>query len=505
MKSDRSTRSLGLQLIILLFLVCILLSGTSCVYMKMDPPADADKAFLAGNNSCYLATAANMLAGAGYGNGAALQARADDIYGNLTANFGTANSGWADTALSWWLSSPNNVWPANPYTVVTVYGNKIPKNPWADPNGARLIGNQLRECNFVGLSISWPTDAPGVVGSGGHAITSWGDSSGDGTLSSNPATVRVTDSDTDTGGNVQSYTYDVYTNPNPGGPNEGNGWYFNYDPNHPYIKHIVALSPALNSSGTKLSQKVVGSYKIHQDQEINAVDLHYNVGTDVDILSYKTKIDWSTGNPPAITEASPRRHLTVDWNLSDKPVPYCTWVTITTEFILPGWNAIQYSNVHFTYPDSKKGKLMPSIKWKIETPLLEKASAIPNVTGGYVVGSFDIINPNLPESRRVVGEYRFIHEYSFNQTPEDHTFLIGGEKGYLAANFRFGHSYGYLDPASLWKFESWMTVNKDKQIALEDKEIDMRISWPGKLPYPEGEDIKGRIPYIKPGSTDDKK
>ena len=34
-----------------------LLLCTSCVYMKMNPPPDADKAFLAGNNSCYLATA----------------------------------------------------------------------------------------------------------------------------------------------------------------------------------------------------------------------------------------------------------------------------------------------------------------------------------------------------------------------------------------------------------------------------------------------------------------
>ncbi len=505
MRSSTATRRLAWQFIVLLLSAGVLLSGTSCTYMKMNPPADADKAFFAGNNSCYLATAANMLAGAGYGTGATLQARADDIYGDLTGNFGTANGGWTDTAISWWLSSANNVWPANPYTVVTVYGNKSPKYPWTNPNGAQVIGNQLRECNFVGLSISWPTDAAGVIGSGGHAITGWGDNSGSGTLTTNPTTVRVTDSDSETGGDVQGYTYDAYTNPNPGGPNEGNGWYFNYDQNHPYIKHIVTLSPALNASGTRLAQKVVGSYKIHQDQDPKAVDLHYNVGTDVNILSYKTTIDWAAGTPPAITETSPRRQLTVDWNLSGKGVPYCTWVTITTEFILPNWNAIQYSNVHFTYPDAKIGKYVPSIRWKIETPMIEKAAAIPNITGGYVVGSFEIIDPKLPEVRRVLGEYRFIHEYSFNQAPEDHLFVISGEKGYVAANFRFGHSYGYLDPASLWKFENWMTVDKEKQIILEEKEADIRVSWPGRLPYPEGEDIKGRIPYFKPGGTDIKK
>ena len=80
-------------------------------------------------------------------------------------------------------------------------------------------------------------------------------------------------------------------------------------------------------------------------------DLHYKVGTDVTILSYNTTIDWSADNVPDITESDPRRQITVDWDLSDKPVPYCTWVTITTEFVLPAWNAIEYEDVRFTYPD----------------------------------------------------------------------------------------------------------------------------------------------------------
>ncbi|HMK56391.1 MAG TPA: hypothetical protein VK448_07130 [Dissulfurispiraceae bacterium] len=504
MKSGIDKRSRAKYLSGLIASIYVLLLTASCAYMKMNPPADVDKAFLPGNNSCYLATASNMLAGAGYGNGTTLQARANDIYGNMTANFGTASGGWADAAISWWLGSPNNVWPTNPYTVVTVYGNKSPKYPWANTNGAQFIGNQLRECNFVGLSISWPT-ADASIGSGGHAITAWGDNSGNGTLSSNPANIRVTDSDSDTGGDVQSYVYDDYTNPNPGGANEGNGWYFNYDPNHPYIKHIVVLSPATNASGTKLAQRVTGSYKIHQDQQTNATDLHYNVGTDVNILSYKTTIDWNTGNSPSITEASPRRSLTVDWNLSDKPVPYCTWVTVTTEFILPYWNSIHYNNIYFTYPERDKLRKVPSIKWKVESPVIEKAGAIRNVTGGYVIGSFNIINRKMAEGKQVIGEYRFIHQYSFNQSPEEHTLIMSGEKGYEAVNFRFGHSYGYLEPASLWRFKEWMTNMNDKIIELDDKEASISISWPGRLPYPEGEDITGRIPNIKPRPTDDKR
>ena len=103
-------------------------------WLKMDPPPDVDKATHGhvGSPTCWLATAANMLAGAGYGNGTTVQQRADSIYTQLVANYGTTNSGWTDTALSWWLTSANNTWPDNPYTVVTVSGNKSPKAPWAN-------------------------------------------------------------------------------------------------------------------------------------------------------------------------------------------------------------------------------------------------------------------------------------------------------------------------------------------------------------------------------------
>jgi len=341
-------------------------------YMKMDPPADVDKDGVTNpDNTCWMATAANMLAGAGYGNGNSLQARANDIYSDLVTwqtnadnPTGKADGGWTDTALSWWLNSGNNTWPNNPYKVVTVYGNKsgpeelhYPKPPWNNANGAQFIANELRRCQMVGLSISWPTDAvcndpthipddhpPNhpIVGSGGHAITCWGDNGEDEELTDNPGSVIVTDSDRDTGGDVQSYDYDSFTNPNPGNANEGNGWYINYDNNHAYIKHIVTLCPTDDPTDSTLTQKVVGSFTIHQGLSTSATDLHYEVGTDVDILTYKTTIDWATGNSPEITEADPRRELTVDWDLSDKPVPQCNDVTITTEFILPRYNGIWY-------------------------------------------------------------------------------------------------------------------------------------------------------------------
>ena len=95
----------------LLAVLCLALCTATALgqYMKMNPPADVDKAFLSGNNSCWLATAANLLGGAGYGTGTNVQARADSIYQQLTAHFGTTSGGWTDVALTWWLASANNV------------------------------------------------------------------------------------------------------------------------------------------------------------------------------------------------------------------------------------------------------------------------------------------------------------------------------------------------------------------------------------------------------------
>ena len=293
-----------------LILLCAVLA-TSCIppyYMKMNPPADSDKPLPvpAGDNSCWLHTAANMLAGAGYGNGNTLQDRADDIWNDMDAHYRLANGdfdgGWIDSALQWWLGSANNVWPNNLYRVVTVYGNKIPKDPWANPNGAMDIGNHLRACNFVGVSISYPVAGP-TVGAGGHAITAWGDSDNNHeTLTSNPSGIRVADSDRDTGGDVQAYTYDAYNNPNPGGANEGNGWYFDYKANHYYIKHITTLTPAQVILDVN-SVRATGSYQILQISERAAANLYYQASTDADRFTYSTTVDQP--GVPTITEADP--------------------------------------------------------------------------------------------------------------------------------------------------------------------------------------------------------
>jgi hypothetical protein len=470
----------------------------TCFYMKMNPPPDVDKSAHghSGTSTCWIATGSNMLAGAGYGTGSTVQDRADGIYNQIVANFGTG-SGWTDTALNWWLSSTHNTWTGNRYTIVTVHGNKI-KIPWAEPNGAQYIGNELRRCQFVGLSISWPREGF-ETGEGGHAITGWGDNiDTEKPITQNPAQIRVTDSDNDNNGDFQVYNYDDYTNPNPGGPNHGNGWYFDYSSNHPFIKHIVTLCPTTNSSGNVTTQKVLGSYKIHQSDSIAATDLHYNVYTDVEILTYRTWLDWFTSTSPSITEiGTPRKELEVNWNLSKNPVPYCKWVTINTEFILPRYNAIFYKKVHFTYPNQVQIRPIPDLKWMIRTPIKEGAVKLPNVTGGYIIGSFDVLDPQFPEQRQVVGQYRFIHEYSFDQDPEIHDFSLTGTQGFLIANLRFGHSYGYFSKDELWKFKEWTTLPTLEKFRLGDEPIKFGVDWRGKLPYPKGEDFTGKPGYLE--------
>jgi len=415
----------------------------------------------------------------------------------MVANYGKTNRGWPDAALQWLLSAANNTWTTNPYSVVTVLGTKQ-MDPWNDQSIPQTIGNELRRCQFVGLCFSWPV-AGAQVGSGGHATTGWGDNFAQGTLAINPTQIRIADSDRDTGGDIQAYTFDAYSNPNPGGDNEGNGCYFDYSNPHPYIRCIATLCPTDSPSDDMQTQIVVGSYRIHQDSQSEATDLHYKVGTDTRILSYETDIDWGTDLTPTIVESQPQRtKLTVDWDLAKNTVPYCKWVTITTEFVLPTWNAMEYEEVRFTYPKEITLLKVPSLYWAIETPTIEKAHAIQDVTGGYVIGAFDIVNPEFKENDGIVAEYRFVHQYHYNQSSEQHQFFLSGQTGFYASNLRFGHVYGKPKKEELWKFEKWMT-KVDEKIPLNEKKYEYKINWEGKLPYPKGMDIRDVIKYIKEG------
>jgi hypothetical protein len=76
--------------ILFITLFCLITAGSSGAWVKdpPDPQPDVDKS--TPDMSCWLATAANMLSGAGYGNGGAggPQERAELIYSQLKDHFG---------------------------------------------------------------------------------------------------------------------------------------------------------------------------------------------------------------------------------------------------------------------------------------------------------------------------------------------------------------------------------------------------------------------------------
>lgn len=141
------------------------------------------------DNTCWLASAANMLAAAGYGDGANADARASDVYGELIAHYTRANGGFPDRALEWWLGSSHNHWPTNLYTIVTDYGPI--SLGWHEPDGLGMLANELREGDMVSLAIR------NLAVSGAHAVTMWGDSGTAGLYGAgeNPASILITDSD----------------------------------------------------------------------------------------------------------------------------------------------------------------------------------------------------------------------------------------------------------------------------------------------------------------------
>jgi len=150
---------------------------------------------------------------------------------------------------------------------------------------------------------------------------------------------------------------------------------------------------------------------------------------------------------------------------------------------------MHFENVHFTYPDKFDPTVhdlhkKPDLYWLLKTPEILRADQIPNVTGGYLVGGFDVINPRFSGAQQLIGTYRLLHEYSYDQDPELHEFMLSGSEGYIIENIRFGHSYGYLSSQELWEFEDWMTIVEDTTYFLSEEPFNITIDWEGRLPYP---------------------
>lgn len=349
-----------------------------------------------------------------------------------------------------------------------------------------MIANELRECRFTGLGLSWLGIVPWECNQI-HVVTAWGDS-GDESMfgeGENPVAIIIADSDNEIlhpDSNLRTYTYDDYADPME--PNQGEGWYLiDYDvyPSHPYIQNLTTLGRADTTFQDAVS--VTGSYRILQDSSETASGLHYVVGSweNYQILDYETEISRPEPGEPDITElGDPPRKIAVDWD--SLAVATGTLVTINTELVLPNENVLCYDDVHFTYQGGSAGSGKPALQWRIESYPNNDTLAC-GVCGGYVIGGFEIYSDALLNNK--LGEFRLSHEYTFKQDPEQHDFSLKTYDTFYMANLRFGQCYGKIDADSLWNFEGWIEIFPDTFEVGGTDSVEVNLNWEGLLPYPE--------------------
>ncbi len=494
-KSIRKRRNIMKNLKFSLLVVVLLAGGAaSGDYLKMDPPPDVDKADHSHGNkpTCWVAAGSNLLAGAGYGDGNNVQERADDIYMELCNHLVDCNQcGWDDTAITTWRDSKFNTWKnTNPYNSVVVRGNRNPRPPYKVTNLPEVVGDNLRKCNLLSLSIRKPT---GGGGSGGHSVATWGDSGEDvNDINVNPAKVKISDSDYwIISEAVQTYTYDDYNNPNPGDCNEGVGWYFNYSNKpHWYIDGYTMLQPT--ESNTPATRTLVTSAKFtYNGNDPCALDLHYKISSNKQILSYRTSIDRDTNHLPTFWEDS--NWVNVSWDLNDNPVPKGSIITATAEIVVPydaNGNTISINNIYWTPMLLQPGPGMWG--WGRHQELAGGSGIYPapNMCGGYVVCALMIFGDSM--GTIPVAEYFYQFDYDYYQSPEQHTITFQREPGtgtYYMGFFRFGHSYGLLTDEELQQFYDWKNVEYPGPPFPLLQPRTFVLNWAGQLPYPQGQDL----------------
>jgi hypothetical protein len=125
----------------------------------------------AGDQSCWLAAASNLLGAAGFGPGNA-QANATAIYGHLVGNFTKANPGKCEVAINWWLlnygynpnaADPNYYNPGVTYNDVTVikydWPGPVPGAGAGAANGMNtydFLLDELARCQYVAVQWELP-------------------------------------------------------------------------------------------------------------------------------------------------------------------------------------------------------------------------------------------------------------------------------------------------------------------------------------------------------------
>ncbi|MFA6135078.1 MAG: PEP-CTERM sorting domain-containing protein [Phycisphaerae bacterium] len=249
---------------VLVLLVTALPAGAYDVYkysqigQPPDPVPDVNKLGGAQDNSCWLATAANMLAGAGWGlSDKTAQQNGDAIYGQLTGHFGTACGGMEERAINWWLLNygynPDAV-DANYYRPTLTYNDVTHVDRTLTAADYDFLLNELTRCQYVGVSFVVPGQELG------HAMTLVG-----GNYSSfhvPPGGLQASvwhDSDKTLGVNGDDPHANVWRNAN-------NDWYVNYqddgNPNNDLLaENYTTLCPGLQKPKSAIDNYDVAYYR----------------------------------------------------------------------------------------------------------------------------------------------------------------------------------------------------------------------------------------------------
>jgi len=234
-----------IRLVTMLGVSAVLLASADpgWAYLKTATPPDVDKGagwwqagagYNPGNDmTCWLATASNMLSGAGWDTEANIYHWMIDEANNIVPEppWDYNDPGWCHNALTAYIAA-NPTGGNNPYTTVKAYyANLFVNNPLPPHDGQaffplpadarQFVAQELRDCAYVGIGI-WPNLPP--QSDVGHCLATWGDPMAEGAAGS-PASVYLTDSDRDVAGdtwpaedpNLDTYSYG---GPNPSGADQ---------------------------------------------------------------------------------------------------------------------------------------------------------------------------------------------------------------------------------------------------------------------------------------------
>jgi len=141
-------------------------AGAYDVYKAGVPDVNKD-ANIVPNESCWQATAANMLGAAGWGlSTQTAQQNADAIYGQLTAHFGLQWPGYEERAINWWLYNygynPNAPDP-NYYDPTKTYNDVTHVNMTLNAGQYEWLLLEANRCQSVAVSFMKPNESVGHV------------------------------------------------------------------------------------------------------------------------------------------------------------------------------------------------------------------------------------------------------------------------------------------------------------------------------------------------------